>query len=149
MELVNILFHSLRQGTRSVIYLSVWKPKLMTMGRNETWAANGRGPVGTLWWPGGNVFRGQLHCCNLVLTHFCYREGSSGFRHYHIKETTTSPKKYYLSEKHAFGSIPEIVEYHKHNAAGKWAVQTYFKSKVVIRMIRLIVMNSPLSSYIL
>ncbi|KAM9679014.1 tyrosine-protein kinase Tec isoform 2-T2 [Trichechus inunguis] len=45
-------------------------------------------------------------------------EGSSGFRHYHIKETTTSPKKYYLAEKHAFGSIPEIVEYHKHNAAG-------------------------------
>ncbi|KAM5284973.1 tyrosine-protein kinase Tec isoform 1-T3 [Hipposideros larvatus] len=45
-------------------------------------------------------------------------EGSSGFRHYHIKETTTSPKKYYLAEKHAFASIPEIVEYHKHNAAG-------------------------------
>ncbi|OBS82436.1 hypothetical protein A6R68_23574, partial [Neotoma lepida] len=45
-------------------------------------------------------------------------EGSSGFRHYHIKETATSPKKYYLSEKHAFGSIPEIIEYHKHNAAG-------------------------------
>lgn len=70
------------------------------------------------WW---KVFTGKLRCCNLVLTHFdfCYREGSSGFRHYHIKETTTSPKKYYLSEKHAFGSIPEIVEYHKHNAAGK------------------------------
>uniref|UniRef100_F1MSH3 Tyrosine-protein kinase n=1 Tax=Bos taurus TaxID=9913 RepID=F1MSH3_BOVIN len=45
-------------------------------------------------------------------------EGSSGFRHYHIKETMTSPKKYYLAEKHAFGSIPEIIEYHKHNAAG-------------------------------
>ncbi|XP_076992915.1 tyrosine-protein kinase Tec isoform X2 [Tamandua tetradactyla] len=45
-------------------------------------------------------------------------EGSSGFRHYHIKETTTSPKKYYLAEKHAFSSIPEIIEYHKHNAAG-------------------------------
>ncbi|XP_035293358.1 tyrosine-protein kinase Tec isoform X1 [Cricetulus griseus] len=45
-------------------------------------------------------------------------EGSSGFRHYHIKETATSPKKYYLAEKHAFGSIPEIIEYHKHNAAG-------------------------------
>ncbi|XP_068961288.1 tyrosine-protein kinase Tec isoform X2 [Petaurus breviceps papuanus] len=45
-------------------------------------------------------------------------EGSSGFRHYHIKETTTSPKKYYLAEKHAFNSIPEIIEYHKHNAAG-------------------------------
>ncbi|KAF4012964.1 hypothetical protein G4228_004402 [Cervus hanglu yarkandensis] len=47
-----------------------------------------------------------------------YEEGSSGFRHYHIKETMTSPKKYYLAEKHAFGSIPEIIEYHKHNAAG-------------------------------
>ncbi|KAI4585669.1 hypothetical protein MJG53_005903 [Ovis ammon polii x Ovis aries] len=47
-----------------------------------------------------------------------YDEGSSGFRHYHIKETMTSPKKYYLAEKHAFGSIPEIIEYHKHNAAG-------------------------------
>lgn len=48
----------------------------------------------------------------------------------------TSPKKYYLAEKHAFGSIPEIIEYHKHNAAGKWAVKTYFKYKVVIKMIR-------------
>ncbi|XP_027692314.1 tyrosine-protein kinase Tec isoform X4 [Vombatus ursinus] len=49
-------------------------------------------------------------------------EGSSGFRHYHIKETTTSPKKYYLAEKHAFSSIPEIIEYHKHNAAEKWEI---------------------------
>ncbi|MBV95406.1 Tyrosine-protein kinase Tec, partial [Eschrichtius robustus] len=49
-------------------------------------------------------------------------EGSSGFRHYHIKETMTSPKKYYLAEKHAFGSIPEIIEYHKHNAAEKWEI---------------------------
>lgn len=48
-----------------------------------------------------------------------YGEGSSGFRHYHIKETATTPKKYYLAEKHAFGSIPEIIEYHKHNAAGE------------------------------
>jgi hypothetical protein len=55
--------------------------------------------------------------CNTV--DFCCRESSSGFRHYHIKETVTSPKKYYLAEKHAFGSIPEIIEYHKHNAAGE------------------------------
>ncbi|NXP81843.1 TEC kinase, partial [Ramphastos sulfuratus] len=45
-------------------------------------------------------------------------EGSSGIRHYHIKETVTSPKQYYLAEKHLFNSIPEIIEYHKHNAAG-------------------------------
>ena len=76
-----------------------------------------------------NILQVKLCYSNLVLTHldFCYSEGSSGFRHYHIKETMTSPKKYYLAEKHAFGSIPEIIEYHKHNAAGKWAVKTYFK----------------------
>ncbi|XP_048704340.1 tyrosine-protein kinase Tec isoform X3 [Caretta caretta] len=45
-------------------------------------------------------------------------EGSSGIRHYHIKETMTSPKQYYLAEKHLFNTIPEIIEYHKHNAAG-------------------------------
>ncbi|XP_006276388.1 tyrosine-protein kinase Tec [Alligator mississippiensis] len=45
-------------------------------------------------------------------------EGSSGIRHYHIKETAMSPKQYYLAEKHLFDSIPEIIEYHKHNAAG-------------------------------
>ncbi|KAL8207431.1 UNVERIFIED_CONTAM: hypothetical protein K2H54_056354 [Gekko kuhli] len=45
-------------------------------------------------------------------------EGSSGIRHYHIKDTMTSPKQYYLAEKHLFDSIPELIEYHKHNAAG-------------------------------
>uniref|UniRef100_A0A8D0HM82 Tyrosine-protein kinase n=1 Tax=Sphenodon punctatus TaxID=8508 RepID=A0A8D0HM82_SPHPU len=45
-------------------------------------------------------------------------EGSSGIRHYHIKEMTTSSKQYYLAEKHLFPSIPELIEYHKHNAAG-------------------------------
>ncbi|XP_033015646.1 tyrosine-protein kinase Tec isoform X2 [Lacerta agilis] len=45
-------------------------------------------------------------------------EGLSGIRHYHIKETMTSQKQYYLAEKHLFDSIPELIEYHKHNAAG-------------------------------
>ncbi|KAM4897656.1 LOW QUALITY PROTEIN: tyrosine-protein kinase Tec-like [Sylvia borin] len=40
-------------------------------------------------------------------------EGSSGIRHYQ-----TSPKQYYLAEKHLFNSIPEIIEYHSHKAAG-------------------------------
>lgn len=62
----------------------------------------------------------------LVLTHLGFLllcEGSLVLRHAY-SETMTSPKKYYLAEKHAFGSIPEIIEYHKHNAAGKWAVKT-------------------------
>ncbi|XP_069833695.1 tyrosine-protein kinase Tec isoform X1 [Dendropsophus ebraccatus] len=45
-------------------------------------------------------------------------DGSSSIRHYHIKETGKFPKQYYLAEKHVFNSIPEMIEYHKHNAAG-------------------------------
>lgn len=56
----------------------------------------------------------------VIVIFFSPREGSSGIRHYHIKETMTSPKQYYLAEKHLFNSIPEIIEYHSHNAAGRW-----------------------------
>ncbi|KTG36225.1 hypothetical protein cypCar_00044278 [Cyprinus carpio] len=35
-----------------------------------------------------------------------------------IKETNGSPKQFYLAEKYIFNSIPELIEYHKHNAAG-------------------------------
>ncbi|XP_044274067.1 tyrosine-protein kinase Tec isoform X4 [Varanus komodoensis] len=45
-------------------------------------------------------------------------EGLSGIRHYHIKEMMTPQKQYYLAEKHLFNSIPELIEYHQHNAAG-------------------------------
>uniref|UniRef100_A0A674IIK9 Tyrosine-protein kinase n=1 Tax=Terrapene triunguis TaxID=2587831 RepID=A0A674IIK9_9SAUR len=39
-------------------------------------------------------------------------------KHYHIKETDENPKRYYLAEKHVFDSIPELINYHQHNAAG-------------------------------
>ncbi|KAJ8383036.1 hypothetical protein SKAU_G00038140 [Synaphobranchus kaupii] len=45
-------------------------------------------------------------------------EGASSVRHYHIKESQSMPKQYYLAEKHHFSSIPELIEYHQHNAAG-------------------------------
>uniref|UniRef100_A0AAY5EMM7 Tyrosine-protein kinase n=1 Tax=Electrophorus electricus TaxID=8005 RepID=A0AAY5EMM7_ELEEL len=38
-------------------------------------------------------------------------------RHYRIKEFQ-DPKLFYLSEKHQFSTIPDLIEYHKHNAAG-------------------------------
>ncbi|XP_068163927.1 tyrosine-protein kinase Tec [Antennarius striatus] len=52
-----------------------------------------------------------------------YAKSASGeegavIKHYHIKETQDMPKKFYLAEKHVFSSIPELIEYHKHNAAG-------------------------------
>uniref|UniRef100_A0A8C6U763 non-specific protein-tyrosine kinase n=1 Tax=Neogobius melanostomus TaxID=47308 RepID=A0A8C6U763_9GOBI len=46
------------------------------------------------------------------------KEGGSAIKHYHIKETQGSPQQYYLAEKHLFSNIPDLIEYHKHNAAG-------------------------------
>ncbi|KAF3698074.1 Tyrosine-protein kinase Tec [Channa argus] len=45
------------------------------------------------------------------------KEGVAGVKHYHIKETQGPPKYFYLAEKHLFSSIPDLIEYHKHNAA--------------------------------
>uniref|UniRef100_A0A7N8X5V5 Tyrosine-protein kinase n=1 Tax=Mastacembelus armatus TaxID=205130 RepID=A0A7N8X5V5_9TELE len=45
-------------------------------------------------------------------------EGAAAIKHYHIKEIQGSAKQFYLAEKHLFSSIPELIEYHKHNAAG-------------------------------
>ncbi|XP_078100391.1 tyrosine-protein kinase Tec isoform X1 [Sander vitreus] len=45
-------------------------------------------------------------------------EGSAAIKHYHIKVTQGSPPQFYLAEKHLFSSIPDLIEYHKHNAAG-------------------------------
>ncbi|KAL6118295.1 tec [Pungitius sinensis] len=44
--------------------------------------------------------------------------GVASIKHYHIKETHGSPPQFYLAEKHLFSSIPDLIEYHKHNAAG-------------------------------
>lgn len=41
---------------------------------------------------------------------------SGDVRHYQIKITDTG--QYYLAEKHIFSSIPEVIHYHEHNAAG-------------------------------
>ncbi|XP_048455904.1 tyrosine-protein kinase Tec-like [Rhincodon typus] len=45
-------------------------------------------------------------------------DGSGSTRHYHIKLTQEPVRQYYLAEKHLFNNIPELIEYHQHNAAG-------------------------------
>ncbi|XP_031647479.1 tyrosine-protein kinase Tec isoform X1 [Oncorhynchus kisutch] len=45
-------------------------------------------------------------------------EGGAAIRHYHIKETSGCPRQFYLAEKHLFTLIPDLIEYHNHNAAG-------------------------------
>lgn len=45
-------------------------------------------------------------------------DGEAVIKHYHIKESPGPPQQFYLSDKYLFNSIPDLIEYHKHNAAG-------------------------------
>uniref|UniRef100_A0AAX7V2S9 Tyrosine-protein kinase n=1 Tax=Astatotilapia calliptera TaxID=8154 RepID=A0AAX7V2S9_ASTCA len=55
---------------------------------------------------------------------FTKAPGSNGeknprVKHYQIRQTETSPASFYLAEKYLFSTIPELIYYHQHNAAGK------------------------------
>ncbi|NXY84182.1 TXK kinase, partial [Alcedo cyanopectus] len=54
----------------------------------------------------------------LTLSMYSQAKGShSGdIRHYHIKKNHLG--QYYVAEKYLFSSVPELIEYHQHNAAG-------------------------------
>lgn len=43
---------------------------------------------------------------------------SGDIRHYQIKISDTG--QFFLAEKHTFNSIPDVIHYHEHNAAGTW-----------------------------
>ncbi|XP_053144152.1 tyrosine-protein kinase ITK/TSK [Hemicordylus capensis] len=45
-------------------------------------------------------------------------ENNPVVKHYHIKETSDNPKKFYLAEKHVFDCIPQLINYHQHNSGG-------------------------------
>ncbi|KAL6117927.1 itk [Pungitius sinensis] len=54
---------------------------------------------------------------------FTKAPGSNGeknprIKHYQIRQTETAEPRFYLAEKYLFSTIPELVHYHQHNAAG-------------------------------
>ncbi|KAF1384254.1 hypothetical protein PFLUV_G00116430 [Perca fluviatilis] len=54
---------------------------------------------------------------------FTKAAGSNGeknprVKHYQIRQTETGEATYYLAEKYLFSTIPELIYYHQHNAAG-------------------------------
>ncbi|KAM8907931.1 tyrosine-protein kinase ITK/TSK isoform 2-T3 [Spinachia spinachia] len=54
---------------------------------------------------------------------FTKAPGSNGeknprVKHYQIRQTETAESRFYLAEKYLFSTIPELVNYHQHNAAG-------------------------------
>uniref|UniRef100_A0A8C3TUG2 Tyrosine-protein kinase n=1 Tax=Catharus ustulatus TaxID=91951 RepID=A0A8C3TUG2_CATUS len=67
-----------------------------------------------------------------VFTKALSTDNNPVIKHYHINETTDFPKRYYLAEKHVFDSIPDLINYHQHNAAGlvtrlRYAVSSWRK----------------------
>ncbi|XP_005232165.2 tyrosine-protein kinase TXK isoform X2 [Falco peregrinus] len=54
----------------------------------------------------------------LTLSMYSQAKGSHNgdIRHYHIKKNHLG--QYYVAEKYLFSSVPELIEYHQHNAAG-------------------------------
>ncbi|XP_070692396.1 tyrosine-protein kinase ITK/TSK [Pempheris klunzingeri] len=54
---------------------------------------------------------------------FTRAPGSNGeknprVKHYQIRQTETGEAAFYLAEKYLFSTIPELIHYHQHNAAG-------------------------------
>ncbi|XP_034037273.1 tyrosine-protein kinase ITK/TSK isoform X1 [Thalassophryne amazonica] len=54
---------------------------------------------------------------------FTKAPGSNGeknprVKHYQIRQRDTEESSYYLAEKYLFNTIPELIHYHQHNAAG-------------------------------
>ncbi|NXC97094.1 ITK kinase, partial [Certhia brachydactyla] len=67
-----------------------------------------------------------------VFTKALSTDNNPVIKHYHINETTDFPRRYYLAEKHVFDSIPDLINYHQHNAAGlvtrlRYAVSSWRK----------------------
>lgn len=51
-------------------------------------------------------------------------------KHYQIRETETEAALFYLAEKYLFSTIPELILYHQHNAAGRYAGIPYATSLI-------------------
>uniref|UniRef100_A0A672U9U9 Tyrosine-protein kinase n=1 Tax=Strigops habroptila TaxID=2489341 RepID=A0A672U9U9_STRHB len=91
-------------------------------------------------WYNKNISRSKAETLLKDEVNQCYTENLLFFstdnnpviKHYHINETTDFPKRYYLAEKHVFDCIPELINYHQHNAGGlvtrlRYAVSSWRK----------------------
>lgn len=61
------------------------------------------------------------------MSHFCRSNGEKypRVKHYKIRETEEEESKYYLAEKYLFSTIPELIHYHQHNAAGELLISCH------------------------
>lgn len=48
-------------------------------------------------------------------------------KHYQIRQAEKGDATFYLAEKYLFSTIPELIHYHQHNAAGKLSPHSEYK----------------------
>ncbi|XP_075040776.1 tyrosine-protein kinase BTK isoform X2 [Mixophyes fleayi] len=65
---------------------------------------------------GGFIVRDSSKAGKYTVSVYAKPSGEGIIRHYVVCETTGN--QYYLAEKHLYSSIPELITYHQHNAAG-------------------------------
>ncbi|KAG8004196.1 Tyrosine-protein kinase ITK/TSK [Nibea albiflora] len=78
------------------------------------------------WWAGKEgafMVRDSRQAGVYTVSVFTKAPGSNGeknprVKHYQIRQTETGEATYYLAEKYLFSTIPELIHYHQHNAAG-------------------------------
>ncbi|XP_075691721.1 tyrosine-protein kinase BTK [Rhinoderma darwinii] len=64
---------------------------------------------------GGFIVRDSSKAGKYTVSVYAKSSGEGIIRHYVVCETSS---QYYLAEKHLYSSIPELIIYHQHNAAG-------------------------------
>ncbi|XP_069604727.1 tyrosine-protein kinase BTK [Ranitomeya imitator] len=65
---------------------------------------------------GGFIVRDSSKAGKYTVSVYAKSSGEGIIRHYVVCETPSN--QYYLAEKHLYSSIPELITYHQHNAAG-------------------------------
>uniref|UniRef100_A0A4W6CJ04 Tyrosine-protein kinase n=1 Tax=Lates calcarifer TaxID=8187 RepID=A0A4W6CJ04_LATCA len=78
-------------------------------------------------WYNKNITRGEAEdllmkevktVSHVFLTFRSNGEKNPRVKHYQIRQTETGEGPFYLAEKYLFSTIPELIHYHQHNAAG-------------------------------
>lgn len=75
-------------------------------------------------------------CCikaPLFITFRSNGEKNPRVKHYQIRQTETGEATFYLAEKYLFSTIPELIHYHQHNAAGTRAARSARVTNIVIK----------------
>ncbi|KAK5925382.1 hypothetical protein CgunFtcFv8_017908 [Champsocephalus gunnari] len=93
-----------------------WYNKNMTRGEAETLLVK-QGKEGAF------MVRDSSHVGVYTVSVFTKAPGSNGEKtprviHYHIRQRERGEAAFYLAEKYLFTTIPELIHYHQHNAAG-------------------------------